>query len=249
MGLFGCKKQKYSVISDLGPDWVRGIDKKYAEGEKVKLCFFIWATDTDYTFYLDGKEINASDFNYDDGYVITFTMPDHDVTFSYSSVNSMYWNPDTDDIPEPETPDGPDTAPSNEVMLVDYYTATVATVGGDGYDEYVLSSIGDSKEAARLDYYARWEGDEEETHVSYTVPYEAVEKAYEAIDRERLRNWNDEDMIGGITGGVVVVKFLDGEEYVRLSTDDMPEDGKERLHSVGSVLVSYAREEYRDGEK
>ena len=53
------------------------------------------ATDTDYRFYLDYEPVN---FTYDErkGFVIEFTMPEHDVTLDFSSVNSMLppadWN-------------------------------------------------------------------------------------------------------------------------------------------------------------
>ena len=64
----------------------------YFVGEEVCFRLEIWATDTSYKFYLDGKEINAS---YDEkyGYCFRFAMPDHDVTFSYTMKNTMVYDP------------------------------------------------------------------------------------------------------------------------------------------------------------
>jgi hypothetical protein len=54
----------------------------------VTLYFDLVATDTDYSFLLDGEPIH---YTYDDqkGFVIQFTMPDHDVKLEYDSRNSM----------------------------------------------------------------------------------------------------------------------------------------------------------------
>ena len=64
----------------------------YFVGEEVCFRLEIWATDTRYTFYLDGQEINAS---YDEkyGYCFHFPMPDHDVTFTYTTENTMVYDP------------------------------------------------------------------------------------------------------------------------------------------------------------
>jgi hypothetical protein len=52
------------------------------------LYFELIATDTDYSFYLDGERIN---YKYDDrkGFVITFVMPEHNVKLECESHNSM----------------------------------------------------------------------------------------------------------------------------------------------------------------
>ena len=63
----------------------------YRAGETVEFYYPLIATDTDYSFYLDGKRYNAL-YDDDKGYVIRFTMPEHDVTFSVESRNSMVWD-------------------------------------------------------------------------------------------------------------------------------------------------------------
>lgn len=64
----------------------------YKAGKEVTLYYTLIATDTDYSFYLDGEPVN---YRYDDqkGFVINFIMPEHDVKLECRSVNSMYYVP------------------------------------------------------------------------------------------------------------------------------------------------------------
>ncbi len=86
--LFACSSQKYKLDFAGQESNFEGAKKAYKEGEKVTLYFPYIATDTDYSFYVDGERINPG---YDEGkgYVIEFTMPAHDVKVGYRSVNSM----------------------------------------------------------------------------------------------------------------------------------------------------------------
>ena len=63
-------------------------------GEEVVLYFPMVATDTDYRFILDGTEIRP-EYDSCKGFIIRFTMPEHDVTLRYLQRNSM------NEIPEP----------------------------------------------------------------------------------------------------------------------------------------------------
>ena len=65
----------------------------YPAGASVVLCMELIATDTDYTFLLDGEEIQ---YDYDDskGFLVSFTMPDHPVKLECVMKNSMLYDPD-----------------------------------------------------------------------------------------------------------------------------------------------------------
>lgn len=97
-GLTGCSGAKYAVDYNGHKDAFRGAKDSYRAGAHVKLCYDLIATDTDYSFYLDGEALNPK---YDEkkGFVLTFTMPAHDVTVEVRSVNSMVYMPfdDTED--------------------------------------------------------------------------------------------------------------------------------------------------------
>lgn len=84
----GCSQQVYKVDYCGQKELYSNAKDTYKPGTKVKLYFNLIATDTDYSFYLDGERIN---FDYDEkkGFIITFTMPEHDVKLECESRNSM----------------------------------------------------------------------------------------------------------------------------------------------------------------
>ena len=60
-------------------------------GDPVELCFSAWGTDTSYEFIADADDLKVT-FETGRGYVIRFTMPEHDVVVSFSSRNCMMNN-------------------------------------------------------------------------------------------------------------------------------------------------------------
>ena len=211
----GCDKTEYALI---GGDVFENAKEKYAAGEQVTLYYPFIATDTDYSFYVDGELFNA-DYESEKGYIISFAMPDHDVTVLCQWRNSMIYVPS-----------------DNPVMLVDYYEATVATVGGDMYEELILFANG-TKSVVYIDVYS---GDESgKTYQRYDVAPEVVDECLAVIEESDFREWNENLDYSGITGGYYVVSFRDGSSYTRVTSEHMPENGKELFLSVGSVLRNY----------
>lgn len=90
----GCGKRSYKVDYCGAKDFYANAKDTYKAGEEVELIFDLVATDTDYTFYLDGKSEDLDVHGTGNGFVIRFTMPDHDVKLSYSEKNSMEYLPD-----------------------------------------------------------------------------------------------------------------------------------------------------------
>lgn len=66
--------------------------KEHKAGELVVLYYPMVATDTDYRFILDGVEV-STDYEHSKGYIIRFTMPEHDVTLKCRHRNSMLETP------------------------------------------------------------------------------------------------------------------------------------------------------------
>ena len=60
----------------------------YRPGERVRLIYGLVATDTRYTFMLDGSELNC-DYDDDKGYIVSFVMPAHDVSLECLSKNLL----------------------------------------------------------------------------------------------------------------------------------------------------------------
>ena len=80
--------EKYRVDYCGIKDMYGNAKDSYRAGTEVTLYFDLIATDTDYSFYLDGERIR---FEYDEkkGFVIRFTMPEHDVKLECETVGSM----------------------------------------------------------------------------------------------------------------------------------------------------------------
>lgn len=62
--------------------------ERYREGEEVVLYFTMVATDTNYTFLLDGEPVNPEGKT-EKGFLIRFTMPPHDVKLECHHRNIM----------------------------------------------------------------------------------------------------------------------------------------------------------------
>ena len=86
--LTGCSGEKYKVDYCGQKSCYKNAKDSYKAGTKVELYFDLVATDTDYSFYLDGERIN---YEYDDrkGFIIKFVMPEHNVKLECESHNSM----------------------------------------------------------------------------------------------------------------------------------------------------------------
>lgn len=93
MFLFGCGI-KYNVDYRGQKNSFRGAMDSYKEGTQVELVYDLIATDTDYSFYVDGKAVNPAWEK--EAYVIRFTMPDHDIEVYCEKHNSMAFEGDED---------------------------------------------------------------------------------------------------------------------------------------------------------
>ena len=82
----------YHVDYSGSKDAFSNAEDTYRPGQEVELYYEIIATDTDYSFYLDDELLNAG-YAEDKGYILKFTMPEHDVTIRVESRNSMMYIP------------------------------------------------------------------------------------------------------------------------------------------------------------
>lgn len=92
--LAGCA-ERYHVDYCGQKSWYKGAKDTYPAGAKVRLVFDGVATDTDYWFFLDDETLNW-EFDGDHSFILTFTMPAHDVTLRCEHRNSMEYDPGAD---------------------------------------------------------------------------------------------------------------------------------------------------------
>ena len=79
---------KYNVDYHGQKDMFTGAENSYREGDTVELSYGLIATDTDYSFIVDGQVVKAN-WNEKKGYIIKFTMTDHDIDVYCTQSNSM----------------------------------------------------------------------------------------------------------------------------------------------------------------
>ena len=78
---------KYKVHYNKNKSCFSNAKDSYRAGEQVTLIYPFIATDTDYSFSVDGADYKL---NYTDrGYELSFVMPDHEVIVNVSWRNSM----------------------------------------------------------------------------------------------------------------------------------------------------------------
>ena len=230
LGTFGCGKASHAVDYCGQKDAYAHARDTYKTGEKVRLTYPVPATDTEYSFYLDGEQLNA-DYEEGKGFILRFTMPDRDVKLECRAVGSMT---------EASTED----ADREDVMLLDFYTSSTAAADeGGGYLEMTLyTTVGGNW---KLLVYARETQEAPETCTAYDVPYMAVDKCFSILDEENVRAWNDEPL-DGEEGAVTVCKFRDTDgTYVRVTSEAMPEGGAQAFARIRETLQSYATDAYR----
>lgn len=204
LSLFGCASgKKYKVDFDGCEASSFGAKDSYKAGQNVRFTMPM-ATDENLTVYLDGETLNAADFT-EGEYIFTFKMPDHDVKITWNRVNTMV-----------------NTNPAEEHILVDYYEKITGTEFDRGYFEMVLAEDGSGNFTMKV--YTQESGDSEEEVKTYSVPLDSDEKAFEIIEKYKMKKWNDLKNYDALDGKVMVVRFDDGGEQIRVSSEHMPAD-------------------------
>jgi hypothetical protein len=210
---------RYKVICD---GFFEGVRRSYPEGAQVCIWFSLIATDTDYRFTVDGE---PAPLRYDEqkGYVIEFTMPDHDVTVEVDSHNSMVYEPETE--PEP-------------VLLVNSYRAEAAAPDeGGGYYELLLCDIG-SPDSLLLTEYRRENADEPVESAEYTVPNDVLDACAAIVKEYDMAGWNSSPESTSEDGAKLVCRFWDDSGNLhRVSNECMPPNGREALDAIHNVLA------------
>lgn len=221
--LTSCKTEKYKVICSEGV--FSNVKKGYKAGEKVKVYFGMIATDTDYTFYLDGKRISSSGYSDLKGYSIEFIMPDHNVELTYESKNSMEYVPASIDLPE-----------GSEIFT---YTETTHTPESNTSFKLSVTYVSDTEHSMSV---TKEDGSTE----LYTIPRFPYESICSYNDINDLSEWNELEEYISLDGKSIELSFYYYGKYIKLSSDRMPEDGEGILKYLVSHFTDYMTQEYRN---
>ena len=224
----GCGKQKYRLYFD-----GYGFESKntsYAQGEEVSVYYGQVATDTDYSFSCDRDVDLKQEFDGKHGYVFTFTMPAHDVTMYVSSRQGMQMAQGTQ-------PGKSQTDLAVEIddtkMVFSYQEQTEATQSGGRSARYALYER-DGREDLILSVSYQEDGLEGEDLCP--VPAVTLQRCMGIVGRYKMEDWKEGS---GPRGKSYSVRFKDANgELIRISSDDMPQDGISAFDEIESTLSS-----------
>ena len=119
-------------------------------------------------------------------------------------------------------------------LMFDWFKATVATVGGDGHDEYVIYDDGDGPGTVRLCKYEQWNGNPE-TCTEKIIPVSIFNDIIKMLDDAHAYEW-PKRMGFEMCGGIRSMKFWHDDKIIRVSSAVFFQDGEEIYWKIGNML-------------
>ncbi|MCQ2456660.1 MAG: zinc ribbon domain-containing protein [Clostridia bacterium] len=119
-------------------------------------------------------------------------------------------------------------------MLAEYCSKTMATVGGDGYTEWVLNRCADG--TLQLDYYRNYVGYEEEVHETFPAPADTWDRILSIKEKYHLANppsW----LNMGMCGGERIVKIREGDTVIRLVWGSLNDSYNKAFSLIKEILT------------
>ena len=74
--------------------------------------------------------------------------------------------------------------------------------------------------------------------------FDILPDCLEIAEEYGMRDWNGNDDSEALDGVRIVCKFRDGEETIRVSSEQMPENGEQALEAMRAMLADCLREEF-----
>lgn len=208
----GCSTQKYQVDYCGQKILFKGAKNTYATGQEVTLYYDFIATDTDYSFYLDNEYLPVT-YSDKKGFIIKFTMPDHDVKLQLHTRNTM------------EMPQS-----ISNVILLDFYKKTFTAEGAE-YCEIILKTT-------ELESQIVMEVHTNKSFNNYVFPSYVFDDCTEIINQYNLRDWNKLEAFSTLDGVNISCRFrTENGSYYYASTDKMPENGEVILNKIYQLLL------------
>lgn len=126
-----------------------------------------------------------------------------------------------------------------KVILLDYYEKSSSTIYQSPYFEYKAYEF--SSDEIIIERYENGGIPGQEVFRNF-APVDVLKEAEEIISKYDLRSWNNPDVpFSGWCGGINVIKFKDGDGYVRVSTEKFPNnDSMKAFGEMKGVLGKYS---------
>lgn len=130
-----------------------------------------------------------------------------------------------------------------EQMIINYYSKTYSL---DKYDshEMVLSTTSDSSKI-RLEIYKKVDNNAE-TKTTVYLPNTVIDDCMKWIKECKMNTWNQDSQGISLDGKLMVCKFYFNGEYIRVSTDCMPENGEQMIEKVANIISKHVSQKYEN---
>lgn len=224
--------EKYKIEYD-SKGLYTGAKDSYKAGQTVTLGFPYVATDTSYSFYLNGVPVDKT---YSDigVYKLKFVMPPYDAKLECVTRNDMVYTPPEEGV--------------EESLLYEYYSATAAAPDGKAETYsialYYISetdSEGNTEDRSELRVSkTNIDGTTEEN--VYDARYYGAYECNLVADEYYMHGWDTMRNTISEDGMLVAVKFKTGTGYIRVSNECMPENGREGMEKIRETLEGYIQE-------
>ena len=214
--------RKYRVDYCGQKEFYHDAKDSYAAGETVTVYFYMIATDTSYSFYLDGEKIRHG-YDSGKGIEVSFVMPDHDVKLECSHRNDMQALPRQE--PEFERPKEKD-------MLAQYLYSGKNEDRSDGYYLRIYAASQPGRIWIEQENMAG-------TDSFYLLPEFIFKELCQLAGQYDLSSWNDlEKAEQGSVYQSFYLRASDGTK-ISVSSNHQPENGSEILTKLGEYILSY----------
>lgn len=120
------------------------------------------------------------------------------------------------------------------VLIADSYNATMATVGGDGYEEYCLYQKDDIYE---IHHYKKYEYTSY-VHEAYLTDINCKNELIEFFKKEKIANYEGK-ISQCMAGGRLVMKLKKDEKMIGVSSDNVPYDKHYLFHDFRNLILKY----------
>ena len=160
-----------------------------------------------FTLLIDGVQLEHAE---DDELLYSFTMPEKEIEVDYIISETK-----------------------EKVLLADYYERVVGTPMEMPYEEVVLYTYSDTQLLIE-----HWEngGTPAEKVGGYLVPISVYDDVLQVIEKYEMEGWNDREDAYPITGALYVCRFVNKDQFYRVSSEKMPDNGDEAFRAFASVL-------------
>lgn len=130
---------------------------------------------------------------------------------------------------------------SDLTLLGNFCKRSVATVGGDGYDEIVLYE--DKTDGSyQIHTFSKYEYMPNEVHHAYKAKDGAYNAMLELVGKLQLDEYEGKSG-AGLCGGMYICKYMKDGVIHRVTTDNIGIEGPALIVQVGKLLGSYIGEE------